>query len=71
MKGWLLVFAVVSAIDIRAGLTGRPTLSCTFRDTARQHPVAVTAATGYLLAHLYGVLPREADPLSRLGELHR
>lgn len=67
MTGWLAVAAVVTAVDVHAGLTGRPTLSTTFRTAARRRPLPVTAATVYLLAHLFGAVPRTVDPLARLG----
>ena len=63
MSGWVAVFTVVSAIDTHAILTGRPTLSSTFRAASRRHPVAVTAVTAYLVAHLYGWVPPQIDPL--------
>lgn len=67
MNGWLCVAAAVTAVDVHAGLTGHPTLSATFRAAANSHPVAIGAATVYLLAHLFGVVPAEYDPLTRLG----
>ena len=63
MPGWVAVFTVVSAIDTHAILTGRPTLSSTFRAASKRHPVAVPLATTYLVAHLYGWVPPQYDPL--------
>jgi hypothetical protein len=63
MKAWLWIAATVAAVDTHAALTGKQTLSFSYRSTARTHPVAVTAATVYLICHLYGLLPRRMDPL--------
>jgi hypothetical protein len=58
------VFAVVAVVDAEALLRGKhKTLSCAYRDAAHAHPVVVTAATAYLVAHLYGALPLACDPL--------
>ena len=66
MKGWAVVFGVVSVIDVHAAVTRKPTLSTSFRRASRRHPYLLTAATAYLVAHLFGLVPH--DPLSRLGE---
>lgn len=67
MIGWGVVFGVVAAIDAHAVITGHRTLSTTFRQTSRRHPYLIVGATAYLTAHLFGVLPPLADPLTRLG----
>jgi hypothetical protein len=69
MPGWLIVAAVVTAIDVHAGLTGRPMLSTSFRDASREHPMLISGTTLYLLGHLYGAVPARVDPLTRLGTL--
>lgn len=67
MNGWLAVAAVVSAYDIHAGITHRPTMSAAFRSASRKHPMLMTAGVTYLVAHLYGALPQRIDPLRTLG----
>lgn len=67
MKGWAAVFAAVAVVDLHAVATRQPTLSANFRDASRRHPYLLTAATAYLVAHLFGLVPRTVDPLHRLG----
>lgn len=58
--GWLLVAVVVVVWD----LTAPETLSSAFL-RRRTHPAVILAWAG-LTAHLFGVLPRQYDPLCRL-----
>ena len=67
MRGWLALAAVIAGIDAAAVVSGHRTLSRSFHDGHATHPLLVAAGTAYLLAHLYGVLPAQLDPLSRLG----
>lgn len=69
MKGWLAIAAWVVAYDVGAELTGAPTLSTVFRRATRRHPIAMTSGTAYLIAHLYGLIPPERDPLGRCFRL--
>jgi hypothetical protein len=64
---WLALAATIVAIDVHACVTNRSTLSGAFRCGPRTHPVAVTVATAYMLAHLYGAIPADLDPLRRLA----
>jgi len=67
VTGWAAIFGLVGVIDAHALLTGRPTLSANFRAASRRHPYLITAATAYLVAHLFGLVPRTVDPLTRIG----
>lgn len=70
MKSWIPLALAIAVYDtwlIRARGTS---LSAEYAAAARTHPVAVTAATAYLMAHLYGVLPHKTDLLRGFGALH-
>lgn len=67
MKGWAAVFATVSAVDAHALITGNPTLSSSFKRASREHPYLLIGATAYLVAHLFGLVPRTVDPLQHFG----
>jgi hypothetical protein len=69
MRGWLWLAAFVGAYDAWAGLTQHPTLSAEFRTATRDHPVPVCLATAYMLAHLFGAMPRHVDPLTQYTRL--
>lgn len=59
--GWVMIAAGVAAWDFLA----EETLSDAFR-RARSHPasaVAVGACWGILTAHLFGLIPPQADPI--------
>lgn len=61
--GWVLVTAVVVTWD----LTAPETMSATFL-RRRRHPGVILAWAG-LTAHLFGLVPRRYDPLSRLRRI--
>lgn len=63
MKGWLGIALFVAVYDAWAGATGNPTLSREFRDNSRSRPAVVGACTAFMVAHLYGLVPRRVDPL--------
>lgn len=61
MIGWIAVAAVVAVYDAVAMRTGAETMSTVYRDAYQARPVLIGAATGYLVAHLTGYLPRRYD----------
>jgi len=65
--GWLSVAVGVAVIDALA--PRGHTLSHGFARYRRQHPAVTAAVVGGLLAHLYGTLPAQVDPLHRVGAL--
>ena len=58
---WAALAAAVIAIEVFAD----ETLSSEYYRTYEKHPVLVTAATAYLVAHLYRFVPNRYDPLRR------
>lgn len=71
MNYWAYVLSAVAIFDIWLIQSGRESLSSQYQHASREHPVAVTAATAYLLAHLYGALPPKTDLLRGFGLLQR
>lgn len=67
MNPWIVLAIFIATYDGWLIASGRPSLSNHYAATSRQHPVLISAATAYLLAHLYGVLPRRTDVLYGFG----
>ena len=65
MRGWLGIAAFVAAYDAWAAATNRPTLSREFREASRVRPAVFIGSTGYMVAHLFGLVPQRIDPLCR------
>lgn len=65
MRGWLGIAAFVAAYDAWAAVTERPTLSREFREASRLRPAIFIGGTGYMVAHLFGLVPQRIDPLSQ------
>lgn len=64
---WLAVAATVAVAD---GLAPRNrTLSHGFAKYRRRRPVVTAAVVAGLIAHLYGKLPPQVDPLHRIALL--
>ena len=65
--GWAAVAAVVAAADGLALRTDGQTMSTAYRTAYQRHPLAIGAATAYLVAHLTGHLPKRYDPLRHIA----
>lgn len=65
MRGWLGIAAFVATYDAWAAATNRPTLSREFREASRIRPAVFIGGTGYMVAHLFGLVPQRIDPLSQ------
>lgn len=60
-RPWAIVLAAVLTYDAWLIRYERDSLSCHFARAARRRPAALSLSVGYLLAHLYGVLPEQGD----------
>lgn len=64
-KGWLTVLGVVVAVEVAA-----PPGQLLSQGAARYkqyRPVTTALVIGGLAAHLYGIIPKRYDPLSRFA----
>lgn len=68
LKGWAVIWMFVAAYDAWAGVAAEPTLSKVYRDSAHQHPLVCATGSIYVMAHLWGLIPRKADPLCRYSD---
>lgn len=66
-RAWVQMAAFIAVWD--ATCPSGQTLSEGFRGYARHRPLLTTTVVGYLLAHLYGILPQRYDVLHRLAGL--
>lgn len=60
-RPWVLVLGATLTYDAWLISRRHDSLSHHFARTARRRPVALSLGVGYLLAHLYGVLPGRGD----------
>lgn len=68
LSNWIPLVVTIVAYDSWLMVTGRSSLSSSFRTTSRDHPILLTLGVSYLLGHLYGLLPGQSDALSQLAE---
>ena len=67
-SGWVAIFAFVAAYDLVAAVRRREMLCGSARRHYANHPILLLLAVA-LLAHIFGHLPRYADPLHGAGVL--